>query len=484
MLTMNRLALLGSACLIASVLSHCGGGSSTPADMATPDMTMGDMAMAKPAPTISAVSPATATTAGGGMLTITGTDFQTGATVTVGGTACSNPTVTPTSITCTIPAKAGSCGAAAVVVTNPDMQSVSNGNGFAYRTAMLKFATPVTVTSGNAPRRVAIGDLNNDGKLDVVTANQGGNNISVFINNGTGGLMAATNIAAGTAPTDIAIGDINGDGKPDIVACNMTTANVSVFLQGATAGAFGAAMNYATGTAVNPIAIAVGDLNGDKYADVVVKSNTIAQVAVLLANNTGTGALGTATIVTVAGTGGDVALVDVTNDAKVDLITTNFSMNNFTMMPGNANGTFGTAVNTAVGTGPVGLAVADLDKDGKLDVVTANQTTNNVSFVKGNNGTFSAAANTGTANAPETVAVADLNNDGIPDIITSNGNTNNFSFLAGTGNGTFAATVNTASGANGSFGFATADLSGDGLGDVVVGNSAANNVGVHLQQCQ
>src|SRR3569832_1100424 len=123
MLTTSRLLFVGCALILTAGITYCGDNTTptTTADMnSVQDMAAPAPDLLKPAPVISAVSPATASNAGGGMLTITGTDFQTGATVTVGGTACANPTVTATQITCTIPAKAQNCAVAAVVVTNPD----------------------------------------------------------------------------------------------------------------------------------------------------------------------------------------------------------------------------------------------------------------------------------------------------------------------------------------------------------------------------
>ena len=92
-----------------------------------------------PAPTVSSVSPNTGSTAGGTAVTITGTNFVAGATVTFGGTAATNVTVVlGTQITATTPA--GSAGTVAVTVTNPGGQNGSLSNGFAY-------IAPPTITS-------------------------------------------------------------------------------------------------------------------------------------------------------------------------------------------------------------------------------------------------------------------------------------------------------------------------------------------------
>ena len=99
---------------------------------------------------VAAISPAGGINTGGTTITITGQGFQSGATVTVFGAPCQNVTVqSPTSLTCTTPAKAGTCGAAAVVVTNPDGKSVSRSDLFAYTSATLSFSPMNTISTGS-----------------------------------------------------------------------------------------------------------------------------------------------------------------------------------------------------------------------------------------------------------------------------------------------------------------------------------------------
>src|SRR5206468_3301544 len=87
-----------------------------------------------PAPTVNVISPVSGTTAGGTALTITGTGFLSGATVSLGGTAATGVTVVnSTTITATTPAHAA--GPVNVVVTNTDAQSGTLANGYTYTTS-------------------------------------------------------------------------------------------------------------------------------------------------------------------------------------------------------------------------------------------------------------------------------------------------------------------------------------------------------------
>jgi hypothetical protein len=83
---------------------------------------------------------------------------------------------------------------------------------------------------GTGPRSVAVGDLNSDGRLDLVTANSGSNNVSVRLGDGAGSFGAATNFGPGNGPVSVAVGDLNGDGKLDLATANVNSANVSVLL--------------------------------------------------------------------------------------------------------------------------------------------------------------------------------------------------------------------------------------------------------------
>jgi hypothetical protein len=99
-----------------------------------------------PAPGVSSISPASGTTAGGTPVTITGTNFVSGATVTIGGTAATGVNVgSSTSITATTPAHAA--GAVNVVVTNPDTQTGTLTNGYTY-TSTAPGVTSISPTSG------------------------------------------------------------------------------------------------------------------------------------------------------------------------------------------------------------------------------------------------------------------------------------------------------------------------------------------------
>ena len=144
----------------------------------------------------------------------------------------------------------------------------------------------VDFVTGTIPSSVAIGDIDGDGKPDMVIANSGSNTISVFRNISTTGSISASSFAAkvdfvtGANPTIVIMGDVDGDGKPDLVVVNRSSDNLSVLRNTSTVGIINASscpkVDFATGT--GPLSVAIGDVDGDSKPDIVVtnyNSNTI-----------------------------------------------------------------------------------------------------------------------------------------------------------------------------------------------------------------
>ena len=145
----------------------------------------------------------------------------------------------------------------------------------------------------SAPYSVAVGDFNGDGKPDLVAANALSNNVSLLLNNGSGGFTSAGNFGVGDNPYSVAVGDFNGDGKPDIVSANAFSNNVSLLLNTtvtnqppvANADTVSAAKNTAIDIAVATLLGNDTDANNDPLSITGV-SNPTNGTAVL--NNNGT----------------------------------------------------------------------------------------------------------------------------------------------------------------------------------------------------
>jgi hypothetical protein len=135
-------------------------------------------------------------------------------------------------------------------------------------------------TVGYSPQSVAAGDVNGDGKVDLVTANSYDNNVSVLLGTGTGTFGGAQNFAAGVQPRSVAMADFNGDGKIDLLTGN--AGSVSVLFGSGTGSfsppAFGAA-------ASRPLGVAVADFNRDGRPDAAWADNSANTASVALNKN-------------------------------------------------------------------------------------------------------------------------------------------------------------------------------------------------------
>ena len=140
------------------------------------------------------------------------------------------------------------------------------------------FYPAVNYDSGGDTARLAIGDLNGDGYLDIAVANGGTDNVSVLLGNGDGTFQTALNYGVG-GPIFVTIGDLNGDGAPDLALANNLSDYVSVLL-GNGDGSFQTAVNYGVGNF--PHSIAIGDLDSDGAPDLAVANHLSDNISVLL----------------------------------------------------------------------------------------------------------------------------------------------------------------------------------------------------------
>jgi hypothetical protein len=347
--------------------------------------------------------------------------------------------------------------------------SVLLGNGAGGFGAKADFAT------GADPFMAAIGDVNGDGKADLAVANPDFNTVSVLLGDGAGGFGAATDFATGTAPVAVTIGDVSGDGKPDLVASNINSNTVSVLL-GDGAGGFGANAEFASGA--GPRSAAIGDVSGDGKPDLVVANYGSSTVSVLLGN--GAGGFGAKTDFTTGSSPYEAAIGDVSGDGKLDLAVANNGAATVSVLLGNGAGGFGAKNDFAVGSFPRSIAIGDVSGDGRADLVTANVAASTVSVLLGNGaGGFGTTTDFAAGSSCRWIAIGDVSGDGKPDLATADFGANTVSVLLGNGAGGFGAKTNFATG-DWPHSVAIGDVSGDGKPDLAVANDFANSLSVLL----
>jgi len=333
----------------------------------------------------------------------------------------------------------------------PDLAVANYGAGSGNTVSVLRntstsgsasFAAKVDLTTNAGPYELALGDLDGDGKLDLAVANYGssgtGSTVSVLRNTSTSGAItfaAKVDLATNSGSLGIAIGDVDGDGKPDIAVTRFSEGVgtvVSVLRNTSTSGAisFAAKADFTVG--VGPIGVALGDLDGDGKADLVVSNyGTFAgdgATVSVLRNTSTSGSIAFAAKVDFATNSGPrgVVIGDVDGDGKADVLVANFgnssgstvSVLRNTSTTGNL--AFATKVDLTVGSGALGIALRDLNKDSKADVAVSNFSSGTLSLLQNNstsgNVAFTAKFDfTSGANAFEPV-ISDLDGDSWPDV--------------------------------------------------------------------
>lgn len=331
---------------------------------------------------------------------------------------------------------------------------------------------------------IAAADFNGDGVSDFVVGQSStspGLGILVFLTNTGGNLKPGVVYAAGDALSYVATGDLNRDGKGDIVASNWATATVEVLL-GNGDGTFGAPTSIALPGIANGLVIA--DLNGDGWPDVALIGQD-ASVYILL--NDGTGALTLAGTYPISGSGYKLVAADINNDGKIDLGIAMTSTSSIAILLGNGNGTFSSApdYDTTLPS-PYGIGVGDLNKDGFQDLVVTSPATGWIAIALGRgDGSFNApityaatSSESQLSPVPGEVVMSDINGDGNLDIVFPNSGYGTIAVLLGDGSGTaFYGPYESAAG-GGAFALAVADLNKDGLPDVVTADSFFSGVSV------
>jgi FG-GAP-like repeat/IPT/TIG domain/Secretion system C-terminal sorting domain len=301
------------------------------------------------------------------------------------------------------------------------------------------FAQAINLPTGVLTYALAAGDINGDGKPDLVSVSVQANTVFIWLNTSSSSSIsfsAGPGYATGTTPSAVAVYDLDGDGKPDIVVLNEMSNSLSVFRNISTAGtvAFATRVDVATGNL--PSGMAVGDLDGDGKADVAVVNN-LSNTISLFRNTCSPGTIAFAArgdIATTAGTDNPyaVAIADADGDGKSDLIvsnnnvtTVNAALVSFTIFQNTStmsNLSFANAGNFGSGNS-YEIGVGDLNGDGKPDLVIPTQVAGNINVYTNSSvpGTISMTASAVlTSISPFAPGIGDIDGDGIPDLVVSN----------------------------------------------------------------
>jgi len=279
-----------------------------------------------------------------------------------------------------------------IIVVNSSANSISVFRNTT-ATTVIAFAPKVDFATGNTPFKCTVNDFDLDGKLDIAVVNRSGDNtVSVLRNNRTAigqvSFAPKADYPTGNFPIDIISDDMNQDSKPELAVVNYFSNTLSIFKNGSSPGSifFQQKVDYLTGSF--PVSVACGYILNSFKRDIAVANFVDNSVSVFSHGGAINEPTFNAKVDFATGSGPiSIALNDIDGNGFADIVTANQTGNSVsvlrnTMNPNLVTPGFATKLDFAAGALPNAVSSADFDNDGRPDIATANFTSNNISILR------------------------------------------------------------------------------------------------------
>jgi FG-GAP-like repeat len=300
--------------------------------------------------------------------------------------------------------------------------------------AQFRASNPISLPDG--PGNIVLGDVNGDRNLDLATDSHDSYGVVLLLGDGKGGFALAPNspvmMKEGQHPHThgLALGDVNGDRKLDLITVNSTDNDVSIAFGDGRGNFTRAPATFPVGP--SPYPFGFGDINNDNYPDIIATATATGPLraqqlsssfALTLLLNDGRGGWNASQLPLRTGEPWHAAIGDVNGDRKADVVATHHDQNVLTVMLGDGAGRFTEAPSSPFNFGHsiFQVLLADVNHDGRLDALGAAGEGVRVMLGDGR-GNFASTPNPllQTGRGVWRLALADVNADSKPDIITTN----------------------------------------------------------------
>jgi hypothetical protein len=324
----------------------------------------------------------------------------------------------------------------ASVVSSTNSMMVFYGDGFG------NFPTSTEIPVGGSPDNYEVNDFNNDRIDDLAVVLSNVNRVVIALGTENGAFQSPVTIqVAGTGSLrHITSGDLNGDGKADLVTSNDGFGTQSFFVPMLNDGSGNfTALPRFTDDFDTVTRLKLADTNFDGKLDLIFTSTYTGTVVIKNGNNDGTFQTSRHT----AGLPGDFKIFyeDFTGDGIPDFGLTSYQVEAFAVLINDGSGNFGAERFDIGDYSPIGIVSADFNGDGRKDFVVAKESLSLSVTLRNAGGGFDAPVSIPLTRTPRFILTGDMNADNKPDIIAL---VQNISEQLGTtavfisnGNGTF-----------------------------------------------
>jgi hypothetical protein len=338
-----------------------------------------------------------------------------------------------------------------------------------------------TAVAQSQPSQSAVGDFDQDGKLDMAAVSLNGqpgnqtSDIALVRGQGNGLFDPATGIDTTDGLNRIIVGQFNSDNDPDL-AVSVSFSGQVLVLYGAAGMTFSAPAPLTLSGSSSAFGLASADFNGDTYADLAVADNTGSQVEIFTGAANGT-FTGPATVPVTTGPI-DIGTGDFNGDNDPDLAVAHLGDDQVTILNGSSGATFTESGSFDPGSsGNMWVGVADFDDDSDPDLVVTNSTSDDVKIFKGGLGsTFSQVGSAFSVAEPGRGTIADLNYDGDEEIAVPSDTGDDIHIFLGDTGATFVPNHRLRTSGDGPNGLSHGTFDNDGRTDLVAANRNGDTV--------